>query len=94
MLRNQVSKSTNIREFNYLPENIRDGGMDTGVIRRNPISPLELFAASRIMANSQSLSVGRKMSRKEKAKLANQIRAFGESSMIFNSPIGRGSMMT
>jgi len=94
MLRNQVSKGTNVREFNYLPENIRDAGMDTGVIRRNPISPLQLFAASRIMANSQSLSVGRKMSRKEKAQLANQIRAFGESSMIFNSPVGRGSMMT
>jgi hypothetical protein len=94
MFRNQVSKGSNIRELNYLPENVRDWGMDSARIRRNPISPLDMWASSRVMANAQSLITGKKMSRREKSRLGRGIDQYEGGRLTLFSPAGRGTVQT
>lgn len=89
--KSNVSKGTNIREYPYLPENIREWREGYYPIRRDPISPLESLSAGMLMARANAAGYGQKLSRRQARKLGtNNVQLFDSRRMIY-SPIGRGS---
>ena len=88
-----VSKGTNIREYPFLPENIRE--WDTKVVRdsRNPISPLDLISSGRLMAQAQAAAVGRTLDKKELRRRGKSNARYYESRAFMYSPVGRGTAM-
>jgi hypothetical protein len=79
---------SNVREYSYLPENIRqDVGFGSIGIRRNPMSALDLFASSRIMAGTRGRISGRRLTRQ-----AHREMNFAGSRAMLYSPTGRGSV--
>jgi hypothetical protein len=84
---------SNIREYDYLPENIRnDVGQGSIGVRRNPMSALDLFASSRIMAQSAAAARGEKVSRGRLSRRAHNEMAYAGSRAMLYSPTGRGSV--
>jgi hypothetical protein len=80
---------SNVRQYQYLPENIReDVGYGSIGVRRNPMSALDLFASSRIMAASRGNRIS---NRRLNAQAKREMRFAGSRAMLY-SPTGRGSM--
>jgi hypothetical protein len=89
--KSNVSKGTNIREYPYLPENIREWREGYYPIRRNPISPVESLSAGILMARANAAGYGQKLSRRQAKKSGkNNVQFFDSRRMIY-SPVGRGS---
>jgi hypothetical protein len=81
---------SNIREYAHLPENIReDVGYGSIGTRRNPMSALDLFASSRIMAATRAQ--GRIGRRRLNAQAQREMGFAGSRAMLY-SPTGRGSV--
>lgn len=89
----QVSKGTNIREFPYLPENIREWQNSAAPIRRNPISPLSMIAASNVMAMGNNLGNQSGMSKRQLRRLARGLNLYEGGRATVYSPIGQGTMI-
>lgn len=88
-----VSKATNIRDYRYLPENIKDD-VTFGIprTRRNPISPLDLLASSKNMTIAQAAANREKLSRRQlKGRTNNEFLFAGARANLYRS-IGRGSV--
>ena len=89
-----VGKSSNVREYPYLSENVREWTLNGPAIRRNPYSPVEMLSSGMMMAQAQSAGYGRHMTKKERIRAGKNIRDYGEGRMFIYSPLGRGSVMT
>lgn len=87
----EVGKGT--RDYEYLPENIRqDVGYGSIGPRRNPMSALDLFASSRIMAAADAKARGERLSRRRLNRRAyHEMNYAGARTMLY-SPVGRGSV--
>ena len=84
---------SNVREFPYLPENIREqAGYGSIGPRRNPMSPLDLFASSRIMAQTQARALGETVRGRRLTRRAHNEMNFAGSRAMLYSPAGRGSI--
>jgi hypothetical protein len=82
-----------VREYGYLPENIREEvGVGIARTRRNPISALDLFATGRLMAGTQAVSVGHKLRPWQLTGRAHNEATFAGSRAMLYSPAGRGSV--
>lgn len=89
----EIVKGTNIREYEHLPEDIRQQvGYGSIGIRRNPLSPLDMFAASRTMSEAASRARGERISRRKLNRRAHQEMTFAGSRAMLYSPVGRGSV--
>jgi len=81
---------SNVREYAYLPENIRqDVGYGSITTRRNPMSALDMFASSRIMAASRAQG---RIGRRRLTQQAHREMNFAGSRAMLYSPTGRGSV--
>lgn len=95
IVENNIAKNnTNVREFSYLPENVRTWTDKGPFIRRNPISPTDMLSSGMMMAQAQAAGMGRSLSRKQRKAIGRSVRDYGEGRMFIYSPISRGSMMT
>lgn len=86
-----VAKS-NIREYPYLPEWVKDSFAPTTV--RNPLNATDLYAASRIMVQSQAAADGKRVRGRKLRRLTQAERRFAEGRMMLYSPLGRGAVTT
>lgn len=90
-LTGDVAKS-NIREYPYLPEWVKDSFAATTV--RNPLNATDLYAASRLMVQSQAAADGKKVRGRKLRRLTQAERRFAEGRMMLYSPLGRGAVTT
>lgn len=84
-----VAKS-NIREYPYLPEWVKDSFAATTV--RNPLNATDLYASSRLMVQSQAAAEGRRVRGRKLRRLTQAERRFAEGRMMLYSPLGRGAV--
>jgi len=89
----KANRGTNLKDYDYLPENIReDVGYGSIRTRRNPMSALDLFASSRVMAESAARASGERIRGRRLSRRAhNEMNYAGSRAMIY-SPVGRGSV--
>lgn len=85
---------TNVSGYGYanLPDNIREQ-VGAGAIRprRNPMSALDLFSATRTMTEAAARANGDRISRRRlTARAHNEMKYAGSRAMLY-SPVGRGS---
>ena len=85
-----VAKS-NIREYPYLPEWVKDSFAATTT--RNVLNPTDLYASSRLMVRSQAQAEGRSVRGRKLKRMTQAERRFAEGRMMLYSPLGRGSVM-
>jgi hypothetical protein len=84
---------SNVRQYAHLPENIREQvGYGSIGPRRNPMSPLDLFASSRIMAQTSARARGETVRGHRLSRRAGNEAAYAGSRAMLYSPAGRGSM--
>ncbi|CAB4194567.1 hypothetical protein UFOVP1264_22 [uncultured Caudovirales phage] len=88
-----VSKGTNIGEYPYLPENIREWRDNYEPTRRNPISPIQALSAGILMAQAQAASTGIKLTKKQARRAGRNTKNLYESRAMLYTPLGRGSVM-
>jgi hypothetical protein len=89
----KADRGSNVREYGYLPENIRDQvGFGVARVRRNPMSALDLFASSRIAESTAALRRGQRLRAwQATGRVHNQATFAGGRAMLY-SPAGRGSV--
>lgn len=92
--RAKVSKGTNIGEYPYLPQNIREWAEGFVPVRRNPISPLQMLSSGMLMAEAQAASRGINLSRRQKTAIGRGVSNYAEGRMMLYSPIARGQLVT
>ena len=89
-----VSKGTNFKDYENLPENVRSWTDRGPFIRRNPVSPIDMVSSGMMMAEAQAAGMGRNLTRREKKRMGRNVKNYGEGRMFMYSPLSRGSMMT
>jgi len=89
-----VSKGTNFKDYENLPENVRSWTDKGPFIRRNPVSPTDMLSSGMMMAEAQAAGMGRNLTRRERKRMGNNVKNYGEGRMFMYSPISRGSIMT
>jgi hypothetical protein len=89
-----VSKGTNFKDYENLPENVRSWTDKGPFIRRNPVSPTDMLSSGMMMAEAQAAGMGRNLTRKQKKRMGNNVKNYGEGRMFMYSPLSRGSIMT
>lgn len=84
-------RKSNIREYPYLPEWVKDSFAATTT--RNVLNPTDLYASSRLMVRSQAQAEGRSVRGRRLKRMTQAERRFAEGRMMLYSPLGRGSVM-
>jgi len=88
-----ISKGSNVREFPYLPENIRDWQNNAVPIRRNPVSPLQMIASANVMAVGSNLGNQSGMTKRQLRRLARGLNIYEGGRATVYSPLGQGTMV-
>lgn len=84
-----VAKS-NIREYPYLPEWVKDSF--AGQATRRVLDPLDLYSSSRLMVEAQAAADGKKVRGRKRKRLTQAERRFAQGRMMLYSPLGQGSV--
>lgn len=79
---------SNVRQYPYLPENVREHAI--GRPRKNPIDPLMMYSSGLIMLDS-SLGEGVKLKGNARRKAASRQMDYIGGRMMMYSPLGYGS---
>ena len=93
LVEGNISKGSNVREYPYLPENIREWQNSAAPIRRNPVSPLSMLAASNVMALGNNMGNQSGMSKRQLRRLARGLNLYEGGRANVYSPIGQGTMI-
>lgn len=83
-------RGSNVREWEYLPENVREEIIERSY-RRPTVDPMQMASAARSMALAQAAAEGRRLSRRDRKRLSDEAERFVGSRAMLYSPFGQGA---